>query len=620
MIETRNTLAGLMNESFERHAERTGIRVLRASAAKNEGLQYVPISYGQLRDQRDRLASGLAGIGIEKGARLGILTDGGLEPVLIFLAADLLGCASVPLCNKHPDDILVHSINDSRMQLLFVDGKSLEQVERVRQRLKHSPRIILTEGRSEAALSFFDLANSGRGVEPQSVEVHPDDESKVVYTSGSSGPPKGVIQTQGNIVANVRSVWNVISRRDPCVLFKSAPDYHTMGILNIYYPLAKGWVLDLARSPERVLTDIRHSQPHAFLTVPLVLDKVYGNVRKEIDAGGFKGRLVSLSVRAKQKRSRNAASLAEHLVYGTVGKRVVQKIRAKLSDRVGKNLEVLVVGSAKADPEALDFFQDVLDIRAFEGYGTTECCPLIATNHMEAQKTGTVGKPLLEVKLIGDDGLEVGYGDPVTGTYRGTAGRHGELWVSGSHVMKEYLGLPEETKQTLPVDETGKRWYRTGDLFSMDDEGFLTFRGRVGRQFKLSNGEFVNPERLERLYARIPLIEHVLVTGDQSRTFPLPIVTVNLEEARNQEDLLKSAVDDDEALRQDVRITDRIREQMLKEADRAGLPAHERPQRIVALPDALSEQSGTLTRGLKKVVPGAVLERYGSLVEEAYAK
>ncbi len=615
-----DTLAGLMNESFEKHADRTGIRVLRASGGKGEGLQYVPISYAQLREQRDRLASGIAGIGIEKGARLGILTDGGLEPVLIFLAADLLGCSSVPLCNKHPDDILLHSINDSRIEVLFADAKSVDQMERVRDRLTHSPRIILTEGRSEDTLSFFDLANSGRGTEPPKVELHPDDESKVVYTSGSSGPPKGVVQTQGNIVANVRSVWDAISMRDPCILFKSAPDYHTMGILNIYYPLAKGWILDLARSPERVLTDIRYSQPHSFLTVPLVLDKVYGNVRKEIDAGGFKGRLVARSVRAKQRRSRKEASIGDHLIYGTIGKRVVQKIRAKLSERVGKDLEVLIVGSAKADPEALDFFQDVLDIKAFEGYGTTECCPLIATNRLGAQKTGTVGKPLLEVRIVGGDGDELGYGDPVEGTYRGSDGQHGELLVSGRHVMKEYLGLPEETKQTLQVDEAGKTWYRTGDLFSMDEEGFLTFRGRLGRQFKLRNGEFVNPERLERLYARVPLIEHVLVAGDQGRTFPLPIVTVNLEEARSQKEILETPVNDDDALRGDDRIADRIRELMLKEADDAGLPAHERPQKILVLPDALSEQSGTLTKGLKKVVPKAVMEKYSALVEEAYTK
>ena len=90
--------------------------------------------------------------------------------------------------------------------------------------------------------------------------------------------------------------------------------------------------------------------------------------------------------------------------------------------------------------------------------------------------------------------------------------------------MTGYLDDPERTAEVLVTDEAGKVWYRTGDLFSMDDEGFLTFQGRLGRQFKLSNGEFVNPERLERIFARASLIEHVLICGDQTRTFPLPVI------------------------------------------------------------------------------------------------
>ena len=321
-----------------------------------------------------------------------------------------------------------------------------------------------------------------------------------------------------------------------------------MGILNIYYPLIKGWTLDLARSPDRVLVDIRYSEPHGFLTVPLILDKVYGNVRKEIDAGGVKGKLVERAVRAKRNISRGTSSFSDRAVYGLIGKKVVAAIKEKLSQRVGGRLELLIVGSAKADPEALDFFQDVLDITSLEGYGTTECCPLIAANTLDAQKTGTVGRPLQEVKLVTEEGEEVGAGDPATHTYRDSNGKEGELWVHGSHVMRKYLNDPDRTAETLVKDDAGKTWYRTGDLFSIDGDGYLTFRGRLGRQFKLSNGEFVNPELLERLYARVPLVEHVIIYGDQSGSFPMPVVTVNVEEARTLSDI-QDLPDDDNAVR-----------------------------------------------------------------------
>ena len=295
---------------------------------------------------------------------------------------------------------------------------------------------------------------------------------------------------------------------------------------------------------------------------------------------------------------------------------MIGKIRQQLATRVGPHLELLIIGSAKADPEALDFFHQVLGITTFEGYGTTECAPLIAANHLGGRKVGTVGRPLISVRIVDEKGEEIGSGDPVTGRYKSSGERAGELWASGANVMRGYLDDPQQTARAL-VEHEGAVWYRTGDLFSMDSEGFLTFRGRVGRQFKLRNGEFVNPELLERIFARAPLVEHVLVYGDQQRSFPLPLVVVDIEEARKYAPA--GEVIDDIALRTHPEIEAHVRAQLLEEARQAGLPGHERPQRIVLLPESLSEEEGTLTRGLKKVVPKAIVARYSDRIEEAYS-
>jgi len=599
------TLKDLMDESFSRHAGRTALRVLKGQG--NE-LSYQPLSYAELHVLRDHLAGSLASMGLQKGQRLGLLTEGGLESVLVFLAADLLGLCVVPLCNKLAPELLIHTIHHSGIELLFADARGEEVMGRIAPFVRSPLRRVQVEGEE-----WQGLLRAGASAPPE-VEVLPGDETKILYTSGSSGLPKGVVQTHANIVANVEEVWDVISAREPFRLFKSAPDYHSMGILNIYYPLAKGWVLDLARSPDRVLSDIRYSEPEGFLTVPLVLDKVFGNVRKEIQAGGFKGQLIQRAVRARQNLARGRAGLGDQLVEALVGRKVVAKIREQLSKRVGSNLELLIVGSAKADPEALDFFQEVLGIRTFEGYGTTECAPLIAANHLGGRKVGTVGRPLIEVRLMGPQGEEVGYGDPATGTYRGSGSQVGELWASGPNVMKGYLDDPDQTAQVLVENPAGKVWYRTGDLFSMDEEGFLTFKGRVGRQFKLRNGEFINPELLERIYARAPLVEHVLVWGDQHLSAPLALVTVDVEEARKLPGLPAA---DEAALRVHPALAERVRQSLLREADEAGLPSHDRPQKVILLPEPLSEEAGTLTKGLKKVVPGEVLKRYYQVVEAA---
>jgi long-chain acyl-CoA synthetase len=608
------TLNDLLDQSFERCATKPAVRQLQR---RQGGLEYVPLTYGQLRGLRDRLAAGLAALGLRKGQRIGILTDGGFEPILVFLSADLIGLTAVPLCHKSSTDILTHNISGSGIEWIVADDKGLQRFQLVRQKLPHPPRVILTQGTEGEGTPWAQALSDD---EAPDVEVTAADESKILYTSGSSGLPKGVVQTHGNIVANVRSVWNRISLAEELRFFKSAPDYHAMGILNIYFPLAKGWTLDLARSPDRVLSDIRLSAPEAFLTVPLVLDKVFGNVRKQIDAGGIKGRLLERAVKARARVSREQAGWVDHLVDKSIGGRVVNAIKEQLAKRLGGNLRLLVIGSAKADPEALDFFQDVLGIDAFEGYGVTECAPLIAANHLEGRKVGTVGRPLFDVRLVRQDGVEVATAVPERGQYRAEEGAVGELWVRGANVMREYLDDPEQTARVLVEDgvEPGRRWYRTGDLFSMDAEGFLTFHGRMGRQFKLGNGEFVNPELLERIYSRAPLVEHVVVTGKQAWSHPVIVVTVDLEEAARQTDLLDlpaASEGDGEALRTFEPLHARVREQLLVEADIAGLSGHERPVRVVVLPRGLSEEDGTLTRGLRKLVPKEVVTRYAGLIE-----
>ena len=613
------TLKGLMDESCARWADLTAVRVLHPVGDSGKALEYRPISYRELDQQRRDLASALALLGLVKGQRVGILTDGGFEPLLVFLAADFIGLSAVPLCNKVSNAVLAHNIDHSGLEFLVVDSKSLPLYRRVEGDLGRRPRLLLVGGEGEGDdLAWDQVLALGAKKPPPAVEVEPGDESKIIYTSGSSGLPKGVIQTHANIVANLEEVWDLISRREPFRFFKSAPDFHAMGILNIYYPLVKGWVLDMARSPDKVLSDIRISEPEGFLTVPLVLDKVFANVRKEIAAGGAKGWLIGRAVAAKRNLSRGNAGIGDRLIYRLVGAKVVGQIRAQLARRVGSNLELLIVGSAKADPEALDFFQEVLGITTYEGYGVTECAPLIAANHLGGRKVGTVGRPLLKVRLVDGAGQEIGGGDPEEGTYRAGGGQVGELWASGANVMRGYLNDKEQTDKVLVRDEAGRIWYRTGDLFSMDDEGFLSFRGRVGRQFKLSNGEFVNPELLERVFARVSLLEHVMVWGDQAYNVPIVLATVDLEEAKRV--CADLGVDDEATLRQHPQLAQRVRKLLLAEAQTAGLPAHERPNKVLLLPEALDEDNGTLTRGLRKIVPGAIVERYRAQIEAAYAE
>ena len=227
------TLRDLLDQSFAQCASQTAVRVLQPVEGSREW-RYEAMSYAELKERRDALAVGLWGQGLGKGKRVGILTDGGSEPLLVFLAADCIGVSAVPLCIKSPDEVLAHSIDHSQVKMLIVDRRGYERFGQLRARLGHEPQLVLTEGEAIGTLSWNDLVQSG-GELPE-VALDPADESKILYTSGSSGLPKGVIQTHANIVANIEEVWNAISPREPFRMFKSVPDYHSMGILNIYYP------------------------------------------------------------------------------------------------------------------------------------------------------------------------------------------------------------------------------------------------------------------------------------------------------------------------------------------------------------------------------------------------
>ena len=233
--DTRNlpeNLGQLIDRSVDLHGPRTAVRVLRVGpegAGPAGRMEYQPITYDELRRDRDAVATGLCRSGCAKGTRIGLLMDGGLEPLLIFLAADLIGVSVVPLCNKLAPDILAHIINHSGVDLLVVDPAGQDQLQALTSELNQPPpRTVLTDGdpTQEGVTSWQAL--TADPTPPPTVQVEPDDESKVLYTSGSSGLPKGVVQTHRNIMANVEEVWDVISEREPFRMFKSAPDYHSM--------------------------------------------------------------------------------------------------------------------------------------------------------------------------------------------------------------------------------------------------------------------------------------------------------------------------------------------------------------------------------------------------------
>ena len=173
------TLAELLERSFTECADQVAVRVLPAGG---RDAQYQPITYAELKQQRDRLAVGLTGHGMVKGQRIGILTDGGFEPLLVFLACDRLGLSSVPLCLKSSPEILAYNIRHSGMALLVADRKGAEALGTLLDEMAEPPKLVLVDGEGEEAVAWQELI--GAEGEPPDVAISADDESKILYTSG----------------------------------------------------------------------------------------------------------------------------------------------------------------------------------------------------------------------------------------------------------------------------------------------------------------------------------------------------------------------------------------------------------------------------------------------------
>jgi long-chain acyl-CoA synthetase len=586
-------------------AQTLGEMILRAEGRGGIALRYKEagawreIGYGQfVRSARD-VARGLIALGLELGDRVSILADTRPEWTVTDAGSFCAGTVVAPIYQTNSPEECEYVLRHSEARAVFCENADqLEKIERIRDRCPALEHVIAFEGAGAGSISLESLIERGTAVSEQQVDdrvaaVSPDSMASLVYTSGTTGPPKACILSHRNFMEATHALEERLdlTRTDaPIEFFMFLPLAHVFArIVQVFTLDLGGTLIYWQRDPERLLDDIRESRPTYFPSVPRVWEKIYTAATSGIaDEPRLKQALfgwalkVGHRVRELERRGRTPDRLlaGQHRLADRL---VLSKVR----DLFGGRLELAVTAAAPIGREVLEFF-DACGILLVEAWGMTETCAAGTVNTDLEMKMDTVGKPVptLEVRIAPD----------------------GELLARGSNIFRGYFKDEEATRETLPDG-----WLATGDLGSIDAEGFVSITGRKKDLIITSSGKNISPSNLENALKQSRWISEAVVYGDR-RSYLVALLTLDPDEAPKLAQQLNISPDIS-AMATDERVRAEIEKAV--EAVNQRVARIEQIKRFAILNRELSQQGGELTPTLK-VKRAAVYGEFADVLNGLY--
>ncbi len=504
-VNMRNTIYAAFRETAARHPQKPALRF------KGDDGEYRSISFEALGDSVDRLAASLDRLGIAKGDRVAIFAYHGPEWVMADLAALKLGAVIVPLYHTLSPPAAKYILNDSACKLIFVESKELFAViDAVRVEIPSLAHVVAFDEKgiegNRAFLKFRDLvagdARNGRDTGGEPSPVSPGDPATIVYTSGTTGAPKGVVLSHGNILFDAFSTLRRFQVGPDDTFLSFLPLCHMLEKTCGYYTmLFAGATIAYAEGISTIVSDVQKIRPTIIIVVPRIVEKIYEAVEQKVmEAPLLRRKLVLAAVGHLNERV-NRAYRGEKVPLSLRLKCMLcdRLVAAKFRRIAGGRLRLLVSGGAPLDRKLAKTLH-VLGFNIIEGYGLTETAPVVCTATLEDNRLGTVGKPF--------DGVEVKIGES------------DEILVKGPNLMCGYFNMPEETAKA--IDEDG--WFHTGDQGRLDESGNLLITGRLKELIVTSYGKKVAPVPLEAEIGKSPHIDQVLLFGDNKKFITALIV------------------------------------------------------------------------------------------------
>jgi long-chain acyl-CoA synthetase len=470
-------------------------------------------SYAQLAGTVRQLAQGLVATGLEPGDRVALFAPDRPEWIAAALAAVRAGAVVTPLDAQFTDEALAHALADSGASVVFTAGDRVDRLDRLGG-LRPDARLICLDAPEGDPRSWRRWLGAESGTLP---DRQPGDGAALFYTSGTTGPPKGVPLTHGNLAFQVDAVLAVglVAPADRVCL--PLPLHHVYPfVLGVLTPLALGLplVLPEALTGPQILRALREGEATLLVGVP----RFYGALLAGIEARvASRGRAPAAVLRL----ALGLSTWARRRLGRYWGKRLLGALHAQLAP----SLRLLACGGAALDP-AIARKLESLGWQLATGYGLTETSPLLTLNLPGSPRVDSAGKPIPGVELRID---------PLKG---GTPGE-GEIQARGPGVFAGYLNLPEKTRKAFTADG----WFRTGDLGYLDPEGFLHITGRVDEMLVTEGGENVHPENVEAVFLRHPFIREFALLQREGRLVGLVLPAPEAIERAGRADAVRAARD-----------------------------------------------------------------------------
>ena len=608
--------------------------------------EFASLTYAETRDTYRRLAAGFDELGVEKGDRVGMFAHTRIEWALSDFALLTRGAVPTSVYASSSPSQTRYLLDDPGASGVVVENQELlDRVLAVEDDLSLDFIVSMDaiegyEDRDDIYTLADVYALGNDSYDPDAVEgwlgnLSPKDLCTLIYTSGTTGQPKGVRITHRNFRSCINQMWKRIGPRPdkPDDMISLNEDMRVLSFLPLAHAFERFAHLSMVTAgatiayaedvePKTLREDMRMVKPVGIATVPRLLEKIYDAVLEQTSDSMVKRRVFDWAVDVGQEYwefyedgdeptgieyysrepplpLRTKYEIADRLVY------------SKIRENLGGEVEGFLSAGGSL-PEHLGRTYLGMGIPLFEGYGMTEASPVVSIVPPENPKVGTLGPPLCDVDVKVDE-TKVG-----TSVLEDTEGEEvGELLVRGPNIFDGYWEMPEKTDEVFEdADDGGDDWFRTGDVVSIDEDGYLSFVDRVKNLVVLSTGKNVPAEPIEDAVVESEYVDQCMVVGDE-RKFVGALVVPNLGRIREWADENDIDLSDDEPLIENGRVHELV-EREVERANR-GFEEYERIKKFELVEDEWTEENGYLTPTLKKK-RHKIREEYADEIESIYSE
>ena len=563
-------------------------------------------TYLQVNEMATNFGRGMRELGLKPMEKVCLFSETNEEWMISALGCFKQNFPIVTLYANLGEDAIIFGLHQTEVTHIITSHTLLPKLKNILCKVPNVKNIIFIDDPIDSTdctgfecgvsiTSFFEVINLGINSKMIAVAPKKDDPSIIMYTSGSTGVPKGVVLSHEAMIATVNSFRYVVEKpTEEDIYLGYLPLAHIYELLTEMTMLSQGIPIGYS-SPNTMIDtspklmkgikgDCTILKPTLMCAVPLVLEKIYKRIKQKIEIqGSFMEALLSYCFEYK----------SWYLKFGMKTPIMDAIVYKKMRSVLGGRVRILLSGGAPLSPDVHNYLRCVLCIELRQGYGLTESCACATLMHKDEILLGFVGPP--------HEGVLIKLTDWEEGNYRVTDNPcpRGEIVLGGKCLATEYFKLPEKTEEEFYTDESGRKWFRTGDIGEMSSDGTMRIIDRKKDIVKLSCGEYLSLGKVESELKTSQFVESICLYGDPIKSNPVALIVPSEEKLKELAQKLGMTRTDFEDLCKDDIITSTILKELYQQGKRSGLKHWELPNAITLVKEDWNPESGLVTSAFK---------------------